>query len=71
MGDKTTVTVRMSRDCRRGWDKACQRYGVTLTALVEAIGCDLLDHGGTTSKDRGPALIERAREIDRERRSRR
>lgn len=61
--------VRLSDDARRGWDRTCVKYGVTLTALLEAMGRELDTLGITT--DRGAVVVEEARRIDQERRSRR
>lgn len=69
MTERVQVTTRISPDSRRGWDRACLAAGVTMTALMEAIGLDLLEHG--IRSDAGREMVERARQIDLERRSRR
>lgn len=68
MAERITVTVRLSPDSRRGWERAALRGGVTLTALVEAIGMTLLDQDGTVTN---AAVLTLARMIDQERRNRR
>jgi len=66
---RTGMNLRLTPEARRGWEKACRDHGVTLTAFVEAIGLALDEHGVVP----GSALevIERARQIDSERRTRR
>lgn len=62
------VTVRLSPEARKGWEMAALQGGVTLTALVEAIGQTLLEQkGGLTNA----AVLTLARKIDLERRTRR
>lgn len=63
------MTLRLTDEARAGWEKACVTTGVSLTALVEAIGRDLNDSGRLL--ERGADLIEAARVIDLERRRRR
>jgi hypothetical protein len=59
--------VRLSDEAAQGWDWLCTARGVTLTALLEALGRIL-----ATGEDWTPdQAIDRARQIDRERRSRR
>jgi hypothetical protein len=65
------MTLRLSDEARAGWDRACGMAGVTLTALVEAIGLELHRTGGKALGDRGPDLVEAAKAIDLERRRRR
>jgi hypothetical protein len=67
--NRVQVTTRISLDARRGWDRGCLAGGVTMTALMEAIGLELLEHG--VRSDVGHEVVERARQIDLERRSRR
>ena len=61
------VQVRLSEDARRGWDRLCTDNGCTLTAVLEALGREL-DAGRSPVPER---VLKAAREIDRERRSRR
>jgi cytochrome c oxidase subunit IV len=59
--------VRLSDDARRGWERLALRYGVTMSALMEAVGVRLMSGEGEPV----PAeLIELARKIDYERRRR-
>lgn len=59
--------VRLTDTAAEGWDRLCTRRGVTLTALIEALG-QMLDEGDFSPTEEA---IQRARHIDRDRRSRR
>ena len=59
--------VRLTDASAAAWDRLCTRHGVTLTSLIEALG-RMLDDGDDWTPEQA---IERARKIDRERRSRR
>jgi hypothetical protein len=61
------VTVRLSDESWEGY-QFIERQGVTLTGFLEAIGCNLKE--GVHSGDLADVL-ERARQIDLERRTRR
>lgn len=63
------VTTRLSDRSRSGWEKACLRAGVTLTALIEATGLEL-HNGPIDSTERGARIVELARQIDLDRRAR-
>jgi hypothetical protein len=67
MPDRRRSTLDLTETARRGLDRFCTDQRVTLTALVEAIGLEL-DDGRAVIPDR---VVERAGEIDRNRRSRR
>lgn len=59
-------SYRLSDEALAGFDRMSARHNITVTALLEALG--------QLSADRDPSaveIIERARAIDRERRSRR
>lgn len=63
----TRVSIRLSDEAHQGWDREATRNGVTLTALIEALGQALCD-----GKRPIPAtILDAARAIDFERRSRR
>jgi hypothetical protein len=64
------VTVRLSDEARSGWERVCEHEGVSLTALMEAIGC-VFHETGVTQLPAAGMVLERARRIDAERRTRR
>jgi hypothetical protein len=64
------VTVRLSGEARDGWERVCEAEGVSLTALMEAIGCVFWETG-VTQLPASRMVLERARHIDMERRTRR
>lgn len=59
--------IRLTDDARRGWDRVVESEGVSLTALVEAVGLALHERREIIPKD----IIAAARAIDYERGSRR
>lgn len=64
------MTVRLSEEAKRGWDLVCRRHGVNMTALMEAFGLEMLEHG-LDSEPQTNRIVERARQIEAERRGRR
>lgn len=58
--------VRLSIEAREALDRLCLEHGITLTAYIEALGLATKD--GTAKPT--AAIIQRARQIDRDRRSR-
>lgn len=66
---RANLHVRLSEEARAGWERACLRYGITLSAYIESIGIELARNDVRT--DQGMDVIERARQIDLDRRSRR
>lgn len=60
------ISARLTDGAATAWDRSATTEGVTLTALLEALGRDM-----ATGKWKPPRhAIELARKIDRERRSR-
>lgn len=68
--ERIKVSIRLTQEAHSGWDRACRISGVTMTALVEAIGLEL-ERTPTALGERGPDILEAARQIDWERGSRR
>ncbi len=65
--DRRNFQIRLTDDARAGWDRLCAAERVTMTALVEAIGLELGDGRNVVTR----RAIDRAADIDRERKSRR
>lgn len=61
--DRPLLQVRLTPEARAGLDRMCGRRGVTLTAYLEALG--------QLQPQIDDEVVALAREIDRERRSRR
>lgn len=66
MGDYHRMTVRLSDEARRGFDRVSEHEGVSLSALFEACGRLFDEDPGMCN----PVIIDLARSIDRERRAR-
>lgn len=66
---RETLSAKISSESATGWRNFCFTHGITLTAMLEVAGTEL-------SKETNPpiearrVMIEKAREIDRERRMR-
>ena len=56
----------LSDEARRGWRTFCIRHGVSLSAVLEAVG-QLLDERADLTVD---AVVDRARIVDDDRRAR-
>lgn len=66
MAEWRITQVRLSPEAREALDRLCTEQGITLTAYFEALGLCLADG---TLRIR-PEVVKRARQIDRDRRSR-
>lgn len=64
------IDVRVSETARSGWDKAAREHGVTLSALIEAIGCKLDNDEVRARVQWTVGVWDDARAIDEERRAR-
>lgn len=60
------IRARLTDEAARAWDRTVTREGVTMTALIEALGREMADGHWKPTRH----AIELARRIDRERRSR-
>jgi hypothetical protein len=63
---RETITIRLTHDARAGWERVTLAHGVTLAGLLEAFGLEFQAHAGDVRAE----VIEHARRIDFERRSR-
>lgn len=66
MTDRRVTPLRLTEASRAGWDRACLRHRVTMTALAEALGLALAEDVDLIPSE----VVDRAAVIDRERRSR-
>lgn len=60
------MNLRLTDEARRGFDTFCQAYGVSRTALLEAMGREL-GRNPTKLAQRGADILAEARRIDFER----
>lgn len=65
------ITVRLTEDSLDGWYRVALGAGVSLTALMEAIGLDMAQRGVVPENRQGQEILVNARKIDQERRNRR
>jgi hypothetical protein len=64
--DRYELRARLTVRAWRGWDRTATTEGITATALAEALGVEMAAGKWHPSR----RVIEAARKIDRERRSR-
>ena len=69
--EREVITAKISHQAAEGWRKFCAENGVTLTALIEVAGLDLAQETSPPSVAARVRMVQRARVIDLERRSRR
>ena len=60
------IKARLSNGARDGWIGFCDKHGVTLTGLLEAVG-RLMAEGQLRDTQQVDRVVELARQIDRER----
>lgn len=75
MEDRWRVTVRLTEEAHSGWVDASFRRGVTIAALMEAIGIFMARHPVEPQEpplvDIRDEVVNQARLVDAERRKRR
>ena len=71
LAEREVITAKISRKAADGWRQFCAANGVTLTALIEVAGLDLAKETSPPTVEARVKMVQRAREIDLERRSRR
>lgn len=53
MSERPKISIRLSPEARAGWERACVRYGITMTAYIEAIGLELAENDVRTDQGHG------------------
>lgn len=69
--DREILTAKVSRQAADGWREFCAANGVTITALIEVAGLDLAAETIPPTVEARVKMVQRARDVDLERRSRR
>lgn len=69
--EREVVSGRVSARSAEGWRKFCRQNGISLAAFLEAAGLALAQESFPPSVKERQKLVEKAREVDLERRSRR
>jgi hypothetical protein len=69
---RRTIHANISAEAREGWRSFCDENGVSISAMVEAVGLYYarVARGEIAPSRRGQAAVAEARRIDVERRSR-
>ena len=66
---REVLSAKISSKSAAGWRDFCFAHGITLTAMLEIAGLELAKESNPPIEAR-QAMIEKAREMDRERRMR-
>ena len=64
------IYAQISQSAYEGWQTFCDRYGVTMTSVIDVMG-KRVHESVLVETDQLLSVIEEARLLDRERRSRR
>ncbi|MEM7411107.1 MAG: hypothetical protein AAF430_12800 [Myxococcota bacterium] len=70
-GAREVLSARVSPEAAAGWRDFCARAGVSLAAFMEVAGRELAGETFPPSVAARRRMVDAAREVDRERRSRR
>lgn len=68
---REVLTAKISRKSMSGWRNFCKNNGVSVTAMIEVTGLGLVAETTPPMTDARVRMVELARSIDLERRSRR
>ena len=69
--DREVISAKVSQNSAAGWRKFCEQNGVSLAALLEVAGLQLADEANPLAAIERIDMVEEARAIDIQRRSRR
>ena len=67
---RETLTAKISPESARGWKEFCNNNGISLTAMIEVAGLELAQETNPPSVPARAKMVENARVVDIERRSR-
>lgn len=69
--ERVVITAKISQQSANGFRHFCDSNGISLTALLEVAGLDLMKESAPPVDDTRFRAVEAAREVDRLRRIRR
>ncbi|MBT5186971.1 MAG: hypothetical protein HOH19_11135 [Kordiimonadaceae bacterium] len=69
--EKEVITAKISKESAEGWRNFCAGNGITVTAFIEVAGMDLINESIPPKVKARQNMVEDARKIDMNRRSRR
>ena len=67
---RKVISAKLSKEAAEGWQRFCHGNGVSLSAMMEVAGLQLGDEPVPPSHPTRVEMVEQARAIDIERRSR-
>ncbi len=68
--EREVLTAKVSREAAAGWRDFCAKHGVSITAFLEVAGRELAAETIPPTEEARQRMVEKAREVDRNRRSR-
>ena len=68
---RAILSARVSEDSAEGWHSFCDKNGVSLSAIIEVTGLELLNEQSPPIEPMRQRLVAEARTIDIQRRTRR
>lgn len=68
--EREMLTAKVSRRAAEGWRTFCLAHGVSLTAILEVAGRELLAETMPPTEEGRQRMVAKAREVDMRRRSR-
>ncbi len=69
--DRVVLTAKVSKESAAGWQKFCAENGISLTGFIEVAGLELAEETFPPSIEARARMVELARKVDLQRRSRR
>ena len=67
---QVTISVKVTEESSNGWKSFCDANGITLSAFIEVAGRQLATETHPPSVPERMHMVEMARDIDRQRRTR-
>ena len=70
LNEREILSAKISRHAAEGWRDFCARHGISLTSYLEVSGRELAQEAVPPRVPEMPQLVESARQVDLQRRSR-
>ena len=68
--DRAILSARVTEDSAEGWHSFCEKNGVSLSAIIEVTGLELLNEQSPPIEPMRQRLVTEARAVDIQRRAR-
>ena len=67
---KVVLSAKVTKEAAEGWKNFCDNNGITLSAFIEVAGLQLANESAPPNVYERQLMVEQARKIDQQRRSR-